>query len=387
MTHIGYQLSSITPYLDTLDNLRRAFKKIANMGYKYVQLQGASLDIPDSEIRKALDGNELICVATQEDYILGFGDDPDRYIRRAVTVGAKCLAFALMPFDISTPEELEEFAQKILVIKDKVNCAGLDFAFHPIGPDYRIMEGIPVYERLMSLLPEDTQLVLCVQSTFGGPVHYKDVLKKFAGRIRYVHFKDGILLPENASQLMSFGDVEDDWVQIYETDIPAGVNNLAFMVNTQEIKTKSQLNAHVRKVLRIKKKVERSELSFAYYPTCVDFVKIDGVPIIDIVLREMAGAAHILLGDTSLIQEHYERLCREYPERVHVIRPKGEKIRPGFKVQLMPLGEGEHCFEEIWSDCVTAGVEYVFTEQERWNRDAFDCAKASLDYMKVISKS
>lgn len=44
----GYQLSSITPYLQTEDDLRDSLHKIAAIGYTEVQLQGVSYTIPDN---------------------------------------------------------------------------------------------------------------------------------------------------------------------------------------------------------------------------------------------------------------------------------------------------------------------------------------------------
>lgn len=383
MTEIGFQLSSITPYLDTVDNLKASFKKIADMGYKYVQLQGAALDIPDEEIKLALEKNGLVCVATQEDYILGFGDDPERYIKRAVTVGAKYLIFALLPFDISTVKQLEEYAEKIRAIKQMANEAGLIFGFHPIGFDFRLLDGVPAYERFMEMMPKDTQLTLCVQSTFGSPVDYREVLEKFGSQIDLMHFKDGIAIPDDES---AHTEGDDDWLEIYETNIPAGVNNLAFIVNNHEVTSLQELNSLIRKITRCKKNIELSELTFAYQPNCMDYKVIEGVKVIDHIMMELDSNAHILLSDTAVIDDYYDELCQVYPGRVHVIRKNGEKLPTGFKIQLTPLGEGAHYWDNIWKDSVNAGVKYVFTEQERWTRDAFDCAKTSLEYMNRITK-
>ena len=121
--YIGYQLSSVTPYLQDVNSMREAFQKIAAIGYRDVQLQGASLDIPDEEIARALKKNGLNCVATQEDYPFGFGENPERYIARAVTCGAKYLTFALIPREVDTAEKLVKFAEKIRALYDKVTAA------------------------------------------------------------------------------------------------------------------------------------------------------------------------------------------------------------------------------------------------------------------------
>lgn len=221
--NIGYQLSSITPYLQTRDELSNAFRKISRLGYKFVQLQGASMDIPDEFIRAELDENGLTCVAIQVDYPDGFGECPQRHIDRAIACGAKYLTFAIIPWDIKTVDALEEFAGTVREINKLVNDAGLIFAFHPIGPDFRLMEGEPVYERFMKLMPDSMQLTFCVHSTFDSPVSYSEVFDKFSGRMDLVHFKDSVLLPDGKAQLMPLGAGRTDWQPIAAKCAKAGV--------------------------------------------------------------------------------------------------------------------------------------------------------------------
>lgn len=222
--NIGYQLSSVAPYLQDINSMREAFQKIAALGYKDVQLQGASLNIPDEDIARALKDAGLNCIATQEDYPFGFGDDPERYIKRAVVCGAKYLTFALIPREVDTLEKLEEFAGKIRAIYEKVKAAGLIFAFHPITPDFRMLGGVPVYERLMDLLPNDMQLTFCVYSAFGTEVTAAEVLEKFKGRVDLVHFKDGVPGPDGKAQLMPLGQGAHDWQPVFDLCKAAGVN-------------------------------------------------------------------------------------------------------------------------------------------------------------------
>lgn len=222
--NIGYQLSSIAPYLQDINSMREAFQKIAALGYKDVQLQGASMDIPDEEIARALKDAGLNCIATQEDYPFGFGDDPERYIKRAVTCGAKYLTFALIPREVDTLEKLEKFAEKIRAIYEKVKAAGLIFAFHPITPDFRMLGGVPVYERLMDLLPNDMQLTFCVYSAFDTEVTAAEVLEKFKGRVDLVHFKDGVAGADGKAQLMPLGQGAHDWQPVFDLCKAAGVN-------------------------------------------------------------------------------------------------------------------------------------------------------------------
>ena len=51
---MGFQLSSITPYLDTPESIRHSFHKLAEIGYRDVQLQGVPVKIHDDYIRDAM---------------------------------------------------------------------------------------------------------------------------------------------------------------------------------------------------------------------------------------------------------------------------------------------------------------------------------------------
>ena len=219
----GYQLSSITPYLQTEEELRASLKKIAALGYRDVQLQGASTDIPPAVIADALKDAGLNCIAVQVDYPDGFGACPEKTIELATACGAAYLTFAIIPWEITTAEGLNAFAKTVCDIHEKVTAAGLIFAFHPIGPDYRLMDGVPVYERLMEQLPASMQLTFCVNSCLDSVVSWQDVLTKYAGRVDLVHFKDSILLPDGKPQLMPLGAGRTDWQPIAEACVKAGV--------------------------------------------------------------------------------------------------------------------------------------------------------------------
>lgn len=208
---MGYQLSSITPYLDTNEKIIRSFDAIAGIGYRYVQLQGVSYDIQDQVIVKALKDAGLECVATQEDYPLGFGENPDRAILRAVLCGAKYLCCALIPQNVTSFKDLKEFSEKLFIIAEKVKKAGLIFTFHPISTDFNDMQGLRVYEQLLGLLPDDVQLTFCVNAAFAADADLYYVLAKYKGRIDLVHFKDDQIINNEIRQLMPLGQGTHDW--------------------------------------------------------------------------------------------------------------------------------------------------------------------------------
>ena len=211
---MGFQLSSVTPYLDTPEHLQSTFLRVAEIGYRNVQLQGIPVDIQDNIIVEALAEAKLNCVATQEDYPLGFGENPERGIARAVAVGAKYLCCALIPQDVDSIETLEKFAENLGGIAAKAQAAGLIFTFHPIGRDFRKMDGRPVYERLLELLPKETQLTFCVNAAFNSEVDPMKIFENYAGRIDLVHFKDDAPTADGSKHLMPLGQGTRDWKPI-----------------------------------------------------------------------------------------------------------------------------------------------------------------------------
>ena len=160
---------------------------------------------------------------TQEDFPLGFGGKPERYIQRAVACGSHYLTCALIPQEVDSKEKLACFAEKLSNIAHQVHLAGLTFAFHPIGSDYRLMDGVPVYKRLMDLLPKEVQLTFCVYATFGSGTDYRQVLRDYAGRLVLVHFKDSLRKPDGNGQLTPLGEGSHNWQPIAAACESSGV--------------------------------------------------------------------------------------------------------------------------------------------------------------------
>lgn len=223
MYEFGYQLSSVAPYLTTEAQIRDSLRKIAEIGYRTVQLQGVPDAVDDNVIQSALSDAALDCVALQVDYPDGFGEDPERAVRRALACGCRYLTVAVIPWDVDSVEKLNAFAVRLNHIYEIVKKAGLIFAFHPIGPDFRLMDGVPVYERLMRQMPADMQLTFCVHSVLGSTVTYEEVLERYKGRVDLVHFKDSVVLDNGGTQLVPLGEGQLDWKPVARACEAAGV--------------------------------------------------------------------------------------------------------------------------------------------------------------------
>lgn len=220
---VGYQISSLTPLLGNVDDMKRAMERTAGMGYPVIQLQNVSTDIPNGEIRKALSESGLTCVATQEDYVLGFDKNYERAIERAVETGSEYLTVAWFPKGIDTVDKVERLADHLMKIKEAVEEAGLTFSYHPLPPDYQKVDGSSMVERLMDLLGDRMQLTYCPCASFDTGVTEEEVFEKFAGRMDLVHFKETKKQEDGTVVMTPLGEGDHDYQKIYEQCLKSGV--------------------------------------------------------------------------------------------------------------------------------------------------------------------
>ena len=221
---IGYQISSIRAYLDTEEHFHDSMVKLAAMGYKRIQLQWASPDLSNDFIAKELKDNGIECIGTQDPYLEGFGPNLEKTMDRTLKTGSRYMVFSLIPRELDNAEAMKDFAEKIKELNKIARSNGLILGFHPNDYNYTTrIDGVPSYEYLLNLLPDDVQLNYCIHASFRSGVEYDEVLRKFAGRVDLVHFKDSKILPDGTRHLMPLGEGEHDWVPIAQSCQQAGV--------------------------------------------------------------------------------------------------------------------------------------------------------------------
>ncbi len=217
----GIHLSSVTPFIQTEEELRHTLKKLSGIGYSTVQVYGVPYSIPDEALASALKEAGLACAALQEDY--PFSQPAERVIGRAAACGCKYLTAALFPLQIADIYHLEHVARKLEEIHGLAKAKGIIFSFHPRRWDFRALEGTPIYERLLALLPGDAQLTYSVYSSLGAGKTPEEILEAYAGRVDLVHFKDRRKMSGNRDLLVPLGEGEVEWGPIAAACRKAGV--------------------------------------------------------------------------------------------------------------------------------------------------------------------
>ena len=82
---------------------------------------------------------------------------------------------------------------------------------------------------------------------------------------------------------------------------------------------------------------------------------------------------------------HLNRNCSNMPA---FIRRWGKRIcmvhfKDAVGDILVPAGKGDTNWTGVVEACLAAGIPYAFVEQERWNKDPYDCLKEALDWLNL----
>ena len=92
---IGAQLYTVREYCKDLEGFGETLKKIADIGYEFVQVSGTCPYEADW-LKKELDANGLRCVLTHTNP-LAIKDDTEKVIQDHKTFGSKLIGIGAMP--------------------------------------------------------------------------------------------------------------------------------------------------------------------------------------------------------------------------------------------------------------------------------------------------
>jgi len=190
---VGLQLYSLRDM--TEHDFLGTIRKVADLGYQAVEFAGY-FGTPAKELRALLD--ELGLKAPSAHVGLTF-DDPDnipanlaREIEYAKELG---LEYIITPWAPLPEEPTMDDIRKLAVILEaagrQVTAAGLKYGYHNHAFEFKLVEGKPVIDHLLELVPAE---YLAVEFDLGW-VHVGgqvpvDYVNRYAGRIPLAHFKD-----------------------------------------------------------------------------------------------------------------------------------------------------------------------------------------------------
>ena len=127
---VGAQVSSLRPYLQTPQELRASLQKLADMGYRTVQMQWWNPEFEPELVAAAVRDAGLTCVSTQDLYT-AVRDDFERTVRLNVLCGSTCVCVSGIPAPVPDTASVLAFSAELAAMAARTAPLGMTLAFHP----------------------------------------------------------------------------------------------------------------------------------------------------------------------------------------------------------------------------------------------------------------
>lgn len=194
---IGAQMYTVRKQCSTPEETRVALLKVAEIGYRCVQLSGGC-EIDAAELRRYADEAGLEIAATHTP-LPRITDETERVIAEHRTLGARCIGLGMMPKETQEGglAALEAFLDSLEAPIRAIRAAGMRFCYHNHSLEWRKLDGKRIIDRMLErFTPEQMGIILdtyWVQNAGGDVIWWIERLK---GRLEYVHLKDMAVSPE-----------------------------------------------------------------------------------------------------------------------------------------------------------------------------------------------
>ena len=145
----------------------------------------------------------------------------------------------------------------------------------------------------------------------------------------------------------------------------------------ERLKSPAGLDVYIEELRAMQAQLMPLGQKLCFHPVSGDYTAVPGMNAVEYLLEHMPEL------EICLDLYHLNRNCTDMPG---FIRQYGERIcmvhfKDSIGDTLVPAGQGEARWNGVVSACLEAGIPYAFVEQERWNRDPYDCLKEAMDWL------
>ncbi len=187
---IGAQFYTLRDYCKDLNSFSESLKRVADIGYKTVQISG-TCEYDADWLKAELDKNGLKCVLTHipADKLKG---DIARVIRDHEIFGCDYIGLGYFPFSDSEAEmQFKDFFDIYPKIIAEIKESGKYFMYHNHAKEFDKVDGKLIIEHMAEKISADemgfTLDTYWVQVGGGDPAEW---IKRLAGRVPCIHLKD-----------------------------------------------------------------------------------------------------------------------------------------------------------------------------------------------------
>ncbi|MEF2838596.1 MAG: sugar phosphate isomerase/epimerase [Oscillospiraceae bacterium] len=146
----------------------------------------------------------------------------------------------------------------------------------------------------------------------------------------------------------------------------------------ERLKSPEGLDLYIAELRAMQDRLTPLGQKVCFHPVSGDFTAVPGMNAVEYLLNHMPEL------NLCLDLYHLNRNCADMPG---FIRRYGSRIcmvhfKDAVGDTLVPAGQGNTDWSGVVEACLEAGVPYAFVEQEKWDRDPYDCMKEAMDWLQ-----
>ena len=186
---IGAQFYTVREHCKTLEDFSLSLRKVADIGYKTVQISGVCPFEPEW-LKTQLDQSGLQCVITHTpaDRI---SSEPEKVAAEHDVFGCKYVGLGSYGFNPDRGESLEHMNETYRTSAEKLHACGKYFMYHNHAKEFNRLDGKLILDHICENFPAEIMGITLdtywVQVGGGDPAQW---LEKLAGRVPCIHLKD-----------------------------------------------------------------------------------------------------------------------------------------------------------------------------------------------------
>lgn len=227
---IGAQLFTVRQFTKTIEDVAQTLRKVAEIGYKAVQISAFG-PVDYKEVAKLVKDYGLVVGATHHGWG-EFRDTLDDVIARNKAWGCDHPAVGALPGEYRGLDGIKRFLDEIGPITARLAAEGMDFSYHNHNWEFARLDG-PASKTWMDTILELSEGkglnfeidTYWVQAGGAEPTLW---LKKCAGRMPVIHFKDMCVMPNGEIRMAPIGEGNLDWPGLLKA-ARAGGTEFAFV--------------------------------------------------------------------------------------------------------------------------------------------------------------
>ena len=206
-------------------------RDIALMGYKTIEMcspqgyaksgYGALADMKAADIRKKIEAAGLRCESSHYTF-RELKENLAERIAYAKELGLKQMILASFGLRDASLADWERVAGEFNSAAEQIHNAGLQAGFHNHDIEFRVIDGVLIYDKLMSVLdPKLVKMQFQVAVVRLG-VDAPALFEKHPGRFISLHLQD---FSQSDKKMVAVGKGAVDWKQLFASAGKAGVKN------------------------------------------------------------------------------------------------------------------------------------------------------------------